>query len=489
MKFRYLVAWITGLLLAGFVLEGILRDSPAGDEVERQQVSAEEMGEGRLPELLERLGALEPVAGTGARSAAGEDARPAWRTPPAAAEPGRSAAGRSPDSTALRELVPFHFRRKGLRTVSIHTDPQGLEWIRQQPMEQREVPAAVAVLEGQRVLFTAYAGLRLHGGTTRTFGPSRSWRLMFRAGDGFAPSLLGWAAGPALESLIIRNSLRVDRGDRQWRYTNAMAFDVVRRMGGEVPHTAPALLFINGENRGFFFLTERIDRGFLRRRYGHDRFVFVWTKDADYRSIVRWGNPLLYERLMDLFPTRTKAGPRRVARWVDLDNLDRWFLSVLFCATTDAYQGALLRDEGDPAGRWFWLHWDMDQSFMAALADRLDPWNSDIWSTVTEGSRHDLRARLLRSLTVRSEEYRRRLAGRAALMLDRQLTPPFLAELLGRYREIERRYEVDDTESLELIGRFFEERPRVLRQRLAERLGPLPAPHDDPLAANAADPR
>ena len=55
---------------------------------------------------------------------------------------------------------------------------------------------------------------------------------------------------------------------------------------------------------------------------------------------------------------------KTVSQHVNIDNLTRWFLAVLFCATRDAYQGpGQFLDQRKETGGWFWVNWDMDQSF------------------------------------------------------------------------------------------------------------------------------
>ena len=68
---------------------------------------------------------------------------------------------------------------------------------------------------------------------------------------------------------------------------------------------------------------------------------------------------------------------KTVSQRVNIDNLTRWFLAVAFCATRDAYQGpGQFLDETKQEGGWFWVNWDMDQSFRS--------WNLDSYQYLLE---------------------------------------------------------------------------------------------------------
>ena len=45
------------------------------------------------------------------------------------------------------------------------------------------------------------------------------------------------------------------------------------------------------------------------------------------------------------------------------DNLTRWFIASVFCATNDAYQGPGQFRDPCQSAQWFWVNWDMDQAF------------------------------------------------------------------------------------------------------------------------------
>ena len=66
-----------------------------------------------------------------------------------------------------------------------------------------------------------------------------------------------------------------------------------------------------------------------------------------------------------------------VSQHVNIDNLTRWFVAVAFTATRDAYQGpGQFLDRTKTTGGWFWVNWDMDQSFR--------DWNLDSYQYLLE---------------------------------------------------------------------------------------------------------
>ena len=79
-------------------------------------------------------------------------------------------------------------------------------------------------------------------------------------------------------------------------------------------------------------LTEHVRRPFIVSRFGHDDF-----DRADE------GRRRLWMRDVMSAPSFTMAD---AADWLDIDSLTRWFISFVFCGTSDPYQAVMFRDQG-----------------------------------------------------------------------------------------------------------------------------------------------
>jgi hypothetical protein len=167
---------------------------------------------------------------------------------------------------------------------------------------------------------------------------------------------------------------------------------------------------------------------------------------------------------------------RKLAPAVDFDNLTRWFLSVLFCATHDSFQGpSQMRDDSYPGGRWFWVTWDMDQSFRRVKFRTEIPWEDDTFQSVMEriaearrGRRtSEPRAVIFTALMAGDPEYRELFKTIFVQVMNHRITPAFLEERFRYYEGVARTYGIGDLGYLELLRDFLERRPPILR-RLAE---------------------
>ena len=123
-----------------------------------------------------------------------------------------------------------------------------------------------------------------------------------------------------------------------------------------------------------------------------------------------------------------------VSQHVNIDNLTRWFLAVAFSATRDAYQGpGQFLDRTKTTGGWFWVNWDMDQSFR--------DWNLDSYQylleRVGEGRRGrnpaEPRSVILTQLIAEDPQYREYFKRVVQKALNHQLTQAFLQERYEHY--------------------------------------------------------
>ena len=170
----------------------------------------------------------------------------------------------------------------------------------------------------------------------------------------------------------------------------------------------------------------------------------------------------------DELPRRAPFTAADLSSWIDVESLSRWFVSVIFCATTDPFQGEIFRDETQPGARWFWVNWDMDHSFMDFYGYVHLPWRHDTFDTTLGVGSFESRA--LTQLIDRDPVYRAYLADMFLDALNYRLTPSFLDERYRYYREIAERYELEDDRYLEPLREFLTERPDHVRRLLVKHL-------------------
>ena len=164
---------------------------------------------------------------------------------------------------------------------------------------------------------------------------------------------------------------------------------------------------------------------------------------------------------LERLPRLTMDG---VSTFMDLDNVTSWFLAVIFAATRDAYQGpGQFLDEGRERGGWFWVSWDMDESFRT--------WDLDSFQYLLERFGERARGRraseprsfVLTTLISEDARFRAYLADRIDAMLNHQLTREFVEERRAHYADIAARFGLADTQYLGRQKAFLEKRPAFVR--------------------------
>jgi hypothetical protein len=338
-----------------------------------------------------------------------------------------------------------------VRGILVHPLARGRTW---------ERFAYASYFENAVLRFATGTGLRVHGGRSREWSVNKSFGLFFRYRYGSAPDASLFFSGPSgtVRRIVVHNDIRNDRTGRAWHFINPLAYDIAARIGAIVPRTRPIRFILNGELQGAYVLTEHIGPEFLEARFGHGDFGIDDT--ANPRRVLRWARGL-----------KPMTAPA-VSEEVDLQNLTSWALSYLFCGTTDVWQGVLARDQRAAKGRWFWINWDMDHSFMdlyqRAPAGR--PWEIDTYRSLL-GVNSDARSLILTRLLKEDDSYRRTFAERLVAMLNHDLTPRFLRGRLEHYRLAAAQHGVKEREFLEIIEAYFAGRPAALLAQTRKYLG------------------
>ena len=337
--------------------------------------------------------------------------------------------------------------------------------------------ASVSLWKDGELVVGSRAGLRIHGDSSRYQGDP-SFRLHFRPTYGASRisggRLLGPDAAPA--TAVVVHVVR-DQG----HYPNIFVFEIARRLGLPTVAFRPARVYLNGQPRGIYVLTERVmPDGWGLTHFGdNDFFMYVYKGETKQPS--RDAHTALEEWVEENQPLTME----RAAERIDVANLTRHLFTVMFCFTTDWAQGASMldRDHADP--KWFWMHWDMDQSFYLRGSNRLEPWQQPFFELVTlQGTRDELEAygivtddrhdarhrqdvrRMLFIQLLRDPQYRRYFVRFATDALNHELTPAFFDDMLVRYSSLEPGPGVYSRVDL---GEYLRRRPDFVRSEMANR--------------------
>ncbi len=320
-----------------------------------------------------------------------------------------------------------------------------------------ERPCYISYYEKGKLLFATGAGVRTHGGKIRSH-KLKSIRLYFRDIYGhnqFKPGILFDKSSEPLEHLIVRKV-------SNFPFVNSLAFDISRKMGCYAPYTKPVKLYLNGEihGHGNFILIEHLSWEYVLSHFGHRNFVFYRTKGrkdipAEYRELVRWTKET------------APVTMRGAQKWIDLDNFSRWWISHLFCANSDPYQGVALLDRSSSEPRWFWINWDMDHSIRNIYERDIEHlWEQrktidDLMHQKVKVTKRDPRALLFRRLINEDPAYRKYFMKLMMNVLNHMLTPEFFNSRVNHYQEIAESFGIE-TGYIREIRLFLKHRPAYL---------------------------
>ncbi len=326
---------------------------------------------------------------------------------------------------------------------------------------QWEVPSRLSFYKDGQLLLGTRAGLRVHGGTSRR-SQRKSFRLYFRdsyQSELFPFRVLKTDSEKKLNRLVVHNDRR-----RQWHGLNPLGYDIARQIGVFAPFTYPVRFYLNGEDGELYFLTERIDRSFLKRRFGHDKFDFLRYTGRDHIA----GNlPPSYAALEQIVRDKTKPlSFEDASKLVDLLNLVRWTIAQAYIGNSDPFQGVAAFDKKTD-GRWFWILWDMDHGFRGRGELPMErSYEKKSFEPLLNKS--DIRSLLLTRLISESHDFRDFLADEFCLIFTERLTDQFLNERLEHYKNLLSSYGMQNQRFIEVIGNFMAMRPKVLKQHLIE---------------------
>ena len=376
---------------------------------------------------------------------------------------------RTPGSLPSSRAVPDNVIALGVPVLSVYADSErlydpafGLLTNPRRGGREWEIPAMVSYFDHGRLVFASAVGFRVHGNNSGTTAREQSFRLHFRreyGGEQFMPGVLFQGRSDPITRLVVHKDRGQDSAGRWWHLVNPLAYDIARRLGADAPNTQPVRVLINGESLGVYALTEHVRQAFLRARFGHENFI---RADGEIVEALR-------HAVDDISPlTMVEA-----ARLIDVESLSRWFVSVIFCATTDPFQPVMFQDETRPDARWFWVAWDMDHSFMDLYGQASELWQHDTFETTLH--QPALESEILTRLISEDPAYRDYLIHTVTDALNHHVTAEFLRERLEHYRMAGTDYELEHLEFLEILEYFLVLRPPEVRALLTRHAGAGPS--------------
>ncbi|MBC6995736.1 CotH kinase family protein [Neolewinella lacunae] len=347
---------------------------------------------------------------------------------------------------------------------------------------RKQHPAHVDLIETDgRNVFSATTDWRMFGGMSRLHA-QKSFSLSARKAYGakrFRHPLFGPEGPEDCQFLVVRN------GGSDWQRAylrDALLTGLLRDPSWDLDHQAarPVQVYLNGKYWGIYHLREKINPQFIADR--HD----IADKDdidlLEHEETVKHGQLGSYQRLIDFVAANdlSQPGPyRRVQELMDVDNYQRLQIAQTYFDNRDAGGNIRYwRNRSDPASRWRWILYDVDQGFglhdgeayrrntLAFFTEANGPaWPNPPWST------------LLQRKLLTNPHYRCGFVNRSLDYLHTDFAPATVlaaiekrvAELeqdmprqLARWKGSEQHWRIH----LDRLRTFARERPTYLREHL-----------------------
>jgi hypothetical protein len=371
-----------------------------------------------------------------------------------------------PDSVLRRpHVVVLEIGEADFRDLANNPGQRGRHW---------ERLGRAAFLADGKLTFETPVGVRIHGGSSR-FLPLKSLRLFFRRSINAtrpAAADVGLAGDMRYESLILHGDVRPDTGTLEFHYSNPIAYTVAERMGVMTARTLPMSLVMNGGPPVPYVLSEHLGPEVIGERLGHKNIrVYNLRDDADKKRLETEG-PLA--ELTARYGGKENWTRERIGEVVDLDNLSRWFITLMFCGTRDLAQGMLVHDPERVGAKWFWVAWDLDMSFTrleADIAPRAETFHLNVLIG-NSGKDADMRRVLLRHLVKTSPSFRRDFVALFETARDSLITPAFLDETLVKYEHAAAVNGITDARYQVIIRDFLARRATILTEQLRTKFEP-----------------
>jgi len=316
--------------------------------------------------------------------------------------------------------VPEESLRDPARGILANPEGRGRDW---------ERVAWVSLYDGQRLVLATRAGLRFHGSSGRDAG-REAFRVILRPSYGI-PGLP--ADGPLVTEAQPPDRF-VIRRFQTMPQVQPVAFDLARRIGAPAPASHAVRFVLNGSLRPQAYeLSEHVSpEGWARAFFGHDDIHF-----NQFRALGGEEDPQYAELREWVADAPAPLRMTQVAERIDVDLFIRHVFTIMYCGTFDWAQGAAVLDLRNPQPRWFWVLWDLDQSFWSSGPE---PWTRPSLSLFTEPQRpneaSDVRAVLLRRLLREDPAFVDRFNAVVSHTLNHALNAGWRDELLRRYAEL-----------------------------------------------------
>lgn len=227
---------------------------------------------------------------------------------------------------------------------------EGREW-------ERVVNLELYLPDGQ--LLNQQCGLRTHGGSSRRYA-QKGMKVYAREEYGdkrFRARIFEDTDVDAFKRLVLKPFACA------WTHAgvqNMVTEQIARNLRLDVPAIRPAVLYLNGEYWGIYFIQEKPDEHFLKDHYGGNEDYYNIM--SNWVSLLDNGTDVYFQEMMSWLATADlsiKENYEEACRLIDVDNFIDYQLFEIFINNED-WPANNMRCWQYFMGKWRWIFYDGD---------------------------------------------------------------------------------------------------------------------------------
>lgn len=470
-RYLLILIFIIGFICFGYYVERMPYFSNVRDQLRRFTIPSPPVRIGKRGEIMEKLGlkyvvpkeyttyfnpktgqfTLRDIIGLQPSRIENNDT---W-TVPDNVDPEKLPSSLVMDKTIIKTGLPI------LSVVvdedDLYNELTGIFTNHQKKGKKWERLSFISYYHNKKLLFASGAGVRVHGGGDRSM-KYKGLRFYFRdvyGANQFKNGLLFDKKREPIQRVIVR---------KEPAFFNAIALDISRKIGCLAPYTLPVKVYFNGSlYDDQFVLTEHISEDYLYSLFGHKQFLIERTikkrrsRSKEFEVLRKWAAD-----------KNSKITMEEVEKRIDIKNLSLWWISQLFCAGKDHYQGPAVLNKKNEGAKWFWINWDMDQCIQNTREKDKKVWEQELclYEVMNETSsldRKDPRGVLFRRLINEDPNYKNYFLTLLSEALNHNLSSGYIESRIRYYENMATSLNVSAFND-EDIRLYFKKRPKYLRK-------------------------
>ena len=232
-------------------------------------------------------------------------------------------------------------------------------------------PVSVELLELDGNGFKIDAGLKLFGGSTRSY-KKKSYEIKFKKeyGDGTLNyKVFDTVDSSVYNSLVLRTGSQDEFAsdyDEKILIKDVVATSLMNDFTKvDVQAYKPVATYINGDYWGLYFIREKVDETFVSNHYN----VQTTKSDTDILRIdgeVKTGSSAKYKSMMSFINNNSLAKSEnynKIKDQIDIENLCDFWVAEIWANNYDIVNTRYFSNPNIDNGKWKFIYYDLDSGF------------------------------------------------------------------------------------------------------------------------------